>query len=161
MESPARITRHYEDQVRLRLSGQRYLTEQQERELLLEALDIGLSLEEAKGLLAAIVAKRRAAREMTLDHDMAVTIETMVGDRGWISRTTFDHAASLYRRLSGGAVGEAEGKSRVKQLMLSRGWRSRRWRIRGEIIFGTPHWLRRIPVEPSASKSHDSKNRER
>jgi hypothetical protein len=161
MESPARITRryetrHYEDQVRLRLSGQRYLTEPQERELLLEALDIGLSLEEAKGLLAAIVAKRRAAREMTLDHDMAVTIETMVGDRGWISRRTFDHAASIYRRLSGGAVGEAEAKSRVKQLMLSRGWK-----IRGEIIFGTPHWLRRIPVEPSASKSHDSKNRER
>ena len=154
MESPARITTHYEDQVRLRLSGQRYLTEQQERELLLEALDIGLSLEEAKGLLAATVAKRRAARELTLDHDMAVTIETMAGDNGWISRTTFNHAASLYRRLSGGAVGEAEAKSRVKQLMLSRGWK-----IRGEIVFGTPHWFRRIPVEPAGSNNALQKKR--
>ena len=147
MESPARIARQYADQVRLRLAGQRYLTEQQERELLLEALDLGLSFEEAKGLLAATVAKRRAARGMALDHDMAVTIETMAGAKGWISRTNFDHAANLYRRLSGGAVGEAEAKRRVKQLMLSRGWK-----IRGEIIFGTPHWYRQIQVESTGSK---------
>jgi DNA-binding transcriptional MerR regulator len=148
MEPPARIARQYEDQVRLSLSGQRYLTEQQERQLLLEALNLGLSFEEAKRLLAATVAKRRAAREMTLDHDMAVTIETMAGAKGWISRTNFNHAANLYRRLSGGAVGEAEAKSRVKQLMLSRGWK-----IRGEIIFGTPHWFRQIPVDSAGAKS--------
>ena len=65
MDSPGRTSRHYADQVKLSLAGHRYLTEQQERELLLEALDIGLSLEEARGLLAATVAKRRAAREMT------------------------------------------------------------------------------------------------
>lgn len=101
MDPPEHI-RRYADQVKLRLAGQRYLSEPQERELLLEALDLGLSLDEARGLLAATVAKRRAARELTLDHDMAVTIETMAGDKGWISRTTFDHAANLYRRLSGG-----------------------------------------------------------
>jgi hypothetical protein len=146
LQSPPRSTRQYADQVRLRLAGQRYLTERQERELLLEALDIGLSLAEARGLLAATVAKRRAAREMTLDRDMALTIETMAGAKGWISRTTFEHAAALYRRLSGGAIGEAKAKGRVKQLMLRRGWK-----IRGEIIFGTPHWFRRIPVEPAGS----------
>jgi hypothetical protein len=141
MESPKRITERYADQVKLSLAGQRYLTERQERALLLEALDVGLSLEEARGLLAATVAKRRATREMTLDHDMAVTIAIFVGDKGWISRTTFDRAANLYRRLSGGAVGEGEAKSRVKQIMLARGWK-----IRGETIFSAPHWYRSIPV---------------
>jgi hypothetical protein len=144
MDTPKRITERYADQVKLSLAGQRYLTEPQERALLLEALDVGLSLEAARGLLAATVAKRRAAREMTLDHDMAVTIAIFAGDKGWISRTTFDHAANLYRRLSGGAVGEREAKSRVKQMMLGHGWK-----IRGEIIFGTPHWFREIPVAPA------------
>jgi hypothetical protein len=148
VDSSKRITERYADQVKLRLAGQRYLTEPQERALLLEALDVGLSLEEAKGLLAATLAKRRAAREMTLDHDMAVTLAIFAGDKGWISRTTFDHAANLYRRLSGGAVGDAEAKSRVKQMMLDHGWK-----IRGEIIFGTPHWFRGIPVAPTSSNT--------
>jgi hypothetical protein len=146
MDLPKRIARRYADQVKLSLAGQRYLTEQQERELLLEALDTGLSLEEAKWLLAATVAQRHAAREMSLERDIAVTIATMAGARGWISRTNFDHAASLYRRLSGGAVGEGEAKSRVKQMMLEHGWK-----IRGEIIFGTPHWFRKIPAASTRS----------
>src|SRR5712691_9838264 len=93
MDSPKRTTKRYADQVKLSLAGQRYLTEQQERELLLEALDTGLSLEEARGLLAATVAKRHAAREMTLDRDMALTIAIFAGAKGWISRTTFEHPA--------------------------------------------------------------------
>jgi hypothetical protein len=147
MDLSRRITKRYADRVKLSLAGQRYLTQQQERELLLEALDTGLSLEEAKGLLAATVAQRHAAREMTLDRDMAVTIGIFAGAKGWISRTNFDHAAKLYRRLSGGAVGEAEAKSRFKQMMLDQGWK-----IRGEIIFGTPHWFRTIPAASTRSK---------
>jgi hypothetical protein len=147
MDSPARIAKRYAEQVKLRLAGQRYLTEPQERELLLEALDIGLSLAEARELLAATVAQRRAARAMTLDHDMAVTIAVFAGDKGWISRTTFDHAANLYRRGSGGAVSAAEAKSLVKKTMLRHGWK-----IRGEIVFGTPHWYRTIPVPSTGAK---------
>ena len=146
MDTPKRMTDRYADRVKLSLAGQRYLTEPQERALLLEALDIGLSLEEARQLLAATVAKRHTAREMTLDHDMAVTIAIFAGDKGWISRTTFGHATNLYRRLSGRAISEAEAKSRVKQVMLSHGWK-----IRGEIIFGTPHWFREIPLAPVRS----------
>lgn len=141
MKPPSHVARHYEDQVRLSLAGQRYLSEQQERELLLQALDIGLSLEEAKGLLAATVTRRRAVREMTLDRDMAITMATFAGEKGWISRTHFDRVANLYRSLSGGVIGEAEAKSRAKELMLRHGWK-----IRGEIIFGTPHWFRSIAV---------------
>jgi hypothetical protein len=125
MDLPRRITRRYADQVKLRLAGQRYLSEQQERELLLEALDAGLSFEEAKGLLAVTVDKRHAARERTLDRDMVVTIAVF---------------------LSGGAVAESEAKSRVKQMMLDHGWK-----IRGEIIFGTPHWFRKIPAASTRS----------
>lgn len=146
MDLSKRITRRYADQVKLSLAGQRYLTERQERELLLEALDTGLSLDEARGLLAATVGKRHAARELTLDRDMAVTIAIFAGAKGWISRTNFDDAANLYRRLSGGAVGEGEAKSRVKQMMLDHGWK-----IRGEIIFGTPHWFREIPAASTRS----------
>jgi hypothetical protein len=146
MDLPRRITRRYADQVKLRLAGQRYLSEQQERELLLEALDAGLSFEEAKGLLAVTVDKRHAARELTLDRDMVVTIAVFAGAKGWISHTTFNAAANLYRRLSGGAVAESEAKSRVKQMMLDHGWK-----IRGEIIFGTPHWFRKIPAASTRS----------
>ena len=129
------------DQVKLSLAGHRYLTEQQERALLLEALDIGLSLEAARELLVRTIATRRGAREITLDHDIAITIATMVGDKGWISRTNFDRATNLYQHLSGGAVSPAEANSRVKEMMRRHGWK-----VRGEIIFGTPHWFRNIPA---------------
>jgi hypothetical protein len=147
MDSRARIAERYVDQVKLSLAGQRYLTEPQERALLLEGLDIGLSLDDARRLLAETVAIRRAARETTLDRDMAVTIGTFAGDKGWISRTNFDHAANLYRRLSGGAVSAAEAKSLVKQMMLRHGRK-----IRGEIVFGTPHWYCTIPVPSTGAK---------
>jgi hypothetical protein len=141
MASPRGIAEQYADQVKLSLSRQRFLTEQQERALLLEALDIGLSLDEARELLAAIAAKRGVTRETTLDHDIAVTIAAVAGARGWISRTTFDHATNLFQQLSGGAISPAESKSRVKAMMRRHGWI-----VRGEAIFGTPHWFRDIPT---------------
>ena len=139
MVSPRGIAQRYADQVRLRLIGRRYLTEPQERELYLEALDMGLSFEEAREVLVVTVAKSGAARETTLDHDIETTIAAIAGDRGWLSRTAFDRAARLYQERSGGAVGAAEAKSRVKAIMLRRGWT-----IRGAAIFGTPHWFRII-----------------
>src|ERR1700675_978898 len=99
MASPRGIAERYADQVRLSLSGKRYLSEPQERALLLEAIDIGLSLDEAQELIAATAAKRGAAREMTLDRDIAVTIAAVARDRGWISRTAFNDATSLYQQL--------------------------------------------------------------
>ncbi len=151
MVSPRGIAERYVDQVRLSLSGKRYLTEQQERALLLEALDSGLSLNEARELLAATAAAREllaataatrgVARELTLDHDIGITIAAVAGERGWISRTAFNRATGLYQHLSGGAVSAAEAKSRVKAMMLRRGWK-----VRGETIFGTPHWFRDIPT---------------
>src|SRR5260370_14271426 len=140
MVSPRGIAERYVDQVKLRLRGQRYLTEQQERALLLEALDIGLSLDEARELFAATAAKRGVAREITLDHDIGITIATVAGDKGWISRTAFDHATGLFQQLSGGAVSAAEAKRRVKAVMRRQGCK-----IRGETIFGTPPWFRDIP----------------
>jgi hypothetical protein len=137
--SPRGIAERYADRVRLSLSGQRYLTEQQERALLLEALDIGRSLDQARELLAATVTRQGATREVTLDHDMEITIAAVAGAKGWISRTAFDRATSLYQQLSGGAVSAAEARRRVKTTMLRRGWK-----VRGEIIFGTPPWFRHI-----------------
>jgi len=141
MVSPRSIAARYVDQVKLSLSGQRYLTEQQERALLLEALDSGLSLNEARELLAATAATRGVARELTLDHDIGITIAAVAGERGWISRTAFNRATGLYQHLSGSAISAAEAKSRVKAMMLRRGWK-----VRGETIFGTPHWFRDIPT---------------
>lgn len=142
MVSPRGIAERYADQVRLSLSGQRYLTEQQERALLLEALDAGLALDQARELLAATVERKGAAREVTLDHDMEATIAAVAGAKGWISRTAFDRATGLYQQLSGGAVRAAEAKRRVKAMMLRRGLK-----VRGEIIFGTPRWFRDIQTK--------------
>src|SRR5690242_18981848 len=115
------LPERFADQVRLTMSAQHYLTEPQERTLLLGAIERGLSLDAARAILAETVAKRRGARETTLDHDIEVTLATIAGDRGWLSRTSFDHATGLYRRLSGGAVCTAEARSRVKELMVRRG----------------------------------------
>lgn len=144
MVSSRSIAERYADRVKLALSTQRYLTERQERGLLLEALDIGLSLDEAREILAETIAKRHGARETTLDYDIGVTVAALVGNKGWLSRTAFDHAAGLYQHLSGGAISTAEAKSRVKEMMLRHGWK-----VRGEIIFGTPHWFRDIPSAPT------------
>jgi len=130
---PGGIAERYADRIRLTLARQRYLTEQQERVLLLEALDIGLSFGQARELLAATVQRQGVAREVTLDHDMEITVAAVAGAKGWISRTAFNRATSLYQELSGGAVGAAEARRRVKGMMLRRGWK-----VRGEIIFGTP-----------------------
>jgi hypothetical protein len=139
MVSPRGIAQRYADQVKLRLIGRRYLTEEQERALYLEALDMGLSFEEAREVLVMTAAQNGAARETTLDHDIETTIAAVAGDRGWISRTAFDRAAGLYQQRSGGAVGAGEAKGRVKAIMLRQGWT-----IRGATIFGTPHWFRII-----------------
>ena len=63
MASPRGIAEQYADRVKLALSRQRYMSEQQERALLLEGLDIGLSLDQARELLAATVKQQGAARE--------------------------------------------------------------------------------------------------
>src|SRR5947207_12911876 len=108
MVSPRGIAARYVDQVKLSLSGKRYLTEQQERALLLEALDSGLSLNEARELLAATAATRGVARELTPDHDIGITIAAVAAEKVWISRTAFDPPAGLIQQLPGRAVSAAE-----------------------------------------------------
>jgi hypothetical protein len=151
MVSPKTIAERFADQVKLTLSKKPYLTEPQERALLLEAIESGLSLEEAKELLAETATKRGATREATLDHDIAITLAAVAGDRGWISRTAFDHAANLFQQLSAGAISAAEAKSRVKALMLRHGWI-----VRGESIFGAPHWFRDLPPAPTNRRLNDN-----
>src|SRR5260370_38292701 len=120
MVSPRGIAERYVDQVKLSLSGQRYLTEQQERALLLEALDIGLSLNEARELLAATAAKRGVAREITLEHEIGITIAAVAVEEGSSSRTAVDRASGLYQHLSGGAISPAEATTHVKRVRLRR-----------------------------------------
>ena len=143
MDPSNRNAKRYADYVRVQLGRQHHLTEQQERALLLEAIDMGLSIAEARQVITVTAANRHARRELALESDMAVTIAAFVGNKGWISRTGFGHATALYRRLSGASVSEAEARVRVKRLMLSHGWK-----MRGETIFGAPRWFRDIPAQP-------------
>jgi hypothetical protein len=140
MGSSDRFTDRYPEQIKLRLRKRSYLTEPQERELLREAVDAGIPLERAKEVLAGTLAQRRARRETAFRREIALIIETFVGDKGWLSRSNFNRAATLHCRLSGGAISPAEASIRVKQLMLDRGWG-----VRGETIFGPPAWFRAIP----------------
>jgi hypothetical protein len=141
MVSPRGISGRFADRVRLSLSRRRYLTEEAERALLLEAVEGGLPLDQARELLAATVTRQGATREVTLNRDMEITIAATAGAKGWISRTAFDRATSLYQQLSGDAISAAEAQRRVKAMMLRRGWI-----VRGEAIFGTPQWFRDIPT---------------
>jgi hypothetical protein len=137
----------YRDHVRLQLAGRNYLSEAQEKELLLAALDHGIAIEEAKRLLAATAAERKAALASKIEAVVLSVLETLAGNRGWISPAGFRHAAAMYRRLSEGAIGEAEAKARLKQMMLQH-----RWQIRGALIFGAPKWFRDIPERPAATE---------
>ena len=142
----------FADKVKLALSKERYLSERQRRRLLIEALDDGLPLDAALEILAETVAGRGGADEVTLDHDIGMTLAAIAGDKGWLSRTSFNHAMGLYRCLSGGAISQAEARSRVKELMLRHGWK-----VRGEVVFGTPHWFRAIP-SPSTGQPRRQPN---
>ena len=80
-------------------------------------------------------------KEDAIDRIVLQDLTAAAGARGWISRRRFDRAARLYRDLSHGAIGTAESCSRVKHVRLAQ-----RWTVRGETVFGTPHWFRAIPA---------------
>jgi hypothetical protein len=153
MASSSRFADDYPELIKARLRKRTYLTEPQERELLAAAVEAGVPLREAQECLAATLADRHARRELAFQRDIRVILETLVGKKGWLSRTNFNRAAALHRQLSGGAIGPAEAERRVKQIMLHRGWK-----IRGQTIFGVPKWFRDIPDRPAYESTASSRS---
>jgi hypothetical protein len=139
MPVPDHIAENFRDRIRLRLGGDRFLTRAQEKSLLLEAIDCDIALDEARQLIEAVAGGRKATFESEVETVMQALMTTLVGDRGWISRSKFDTAAAACQRLSQGKLGEREAKARVKRMMNEKGWQ-----IRGAIVFGQPKWFRDI-----------------
>jgi hypothetical protein len=140
MGSENRSAELYAAHVRLELGGRRYLTERQERELLLTAVDMRLPLEEAREILQTITAERSATLESRLDETLRTTISAFAGKRRRLTRESFDRAVAVCRELSSGAISFLDARIRVKRLLLAEGVT-----VRGAIIFGTPRWFRDIP----------------
>ena len=145
MGSSSDLADWFRERIKVELRKRTYLTEPQERELMHEAVEAGMSLKRAQQLLGAVLSERRTRgtmRELRSQHDIAAILETLVGDKNWLSRTNFDRLARLHCELSGGTILLPEANIRVKQLMAHRGCK-----IRGETIFGTPAWFRTIPQQ--------------
>ncbi len=124
----------------MRLGRERYLSREQEKGLLLDALKMDVSLQDAQEIVRVFAAEFHVVLEGEMEAVVVAMMTAFVENDGWITRTEFRQAVETYKRMSGGQIGDREAMIRVKRL-VSRN----EWPLRGEVIFGKARWFRQIP----------------
>jgi hypothetical protein len=140
MPVPDHIVERFRDRVRLELGAGRFLSREQEKALYLEAIACDIPLDEARALVESVAVGYQGRREIELDAVLSALMTTLVGDRGWLSRTDFERAAAACQTLSDGKIDRSTARIRIKRMMIENGWT-----IRGAVVFGVPKWFRDIP----------------
>jgi hypothetical protein len=134
--------RRFADLVKLNGVGSRYIDRERERRLLEEAVTrLGLSLEEARGVLRSVGEDSGYVFESEARRRIEQMLNRQAGRRGLISRTQFRSTAQLFRDFSDNTIGEPEARRQLKRIMIENGWRPRR-----AGLLRTRRWYRQVEV---------------
>jgi hypothetical protein len=132
--------KQFSDFVRIHAINKNLIVRDAEAEILKEGVTrFGLELEEANGILLAVVGEYDIALVSEVEATVQTLLEQLVR-RNKIGQKEFDDAVAIYKRLTYGSLSELEVRRRVKQMIEERSWRARKTRR----FFGTRKWFRRI-----------------
>lgn len=132
--------KQFSDFVRIHAVNKNLITRDSEAAILKEGVTgFHLELEEANGILLAVVGEYDIALVSEVEQTVATLLEQLVS-RGKIGKKEFEDAVAIYKRLTNGSISDLEVRRRIKQMIEEHGWRARKTRM----FFGTRKWFRRI-----------------
>lgn len=116
--TPAYAKAKYGDLVRLQMTGRRFLTDENERQLLEDGLtQYGLSLDDARGAVRGAAEERHCTTQRDVEESASHMLREAGGPRGSVSKTDFNRVVGYYGRRAEGALTEEQIRRRVKSLM--------------------------------------------
>jgi len=130
------IRKRYAEYIKLQAFDEKYISKEKEKKILGEAvMRFEMGIDDARAIMSGVAAENDFIFERDVDRLVKEIMTAFASLDRYISRKEFQHAASIYRQLSGGHIGEGEAKRRLKQMMLENEWKPRR-----ENIIMPPRW---------------------
>jgi len=119
------------ESIRLRAYEKPYLDKAAEKELLREAIEQGLSFDDARLQLLQVCEAEHYALASRLEEQAAQLLEQRIEQQGGIDQQGFADTTALVQRAAYGHLSETECRRQVKALILARQWPVRQGFLKG------------------------------
>jgi len=112
----------FDDYLRTLRSGRRFLSAEDERRLMRVGVDsFGLSVGDAQAAILNRALADGLIRQADIEDPLGFMLQERAGPRRRIGRGEFDRLAAVYRQQAGNTIGEAEARSRMRELAMRNG----------------------------------------
>ena len=115
------IKKRFVSEIKLRAYDDKYVDKNEEREILQIAIQLGVSIDSARGALAQVCEEHSYVLESTLLKAIKDQVETAAGNDGKVDQKEFDLIFQNARRLVSGKKNDREVKKMIVTVMEDTG----------------------------------------
>ena len=115
--SLAELKKNFIQQVKLRAYDDQYVDKDEELEILKAALDSGINLDSARGVLMQVCESENYVLESRVLSEIKDLIDTFAGNDGKIDQKEFTDAVTVAKKRTNGKKSELECKRMVLELI--------------------------------------------
>ena len=123
------IKKRFVNEIKLRAYDDKYIDKNEEREILQIAIQLGVSIESARGALIQVCDEHTYIMETVILKQIKEQVETAAGNDGMVDQKEFDLIFGNIKRAMQGKKNDREIKKMIVQVMedtgnnkIKRGW---------------------------------------
>lgn len=124
-------TTRWIETIRLRAYDNPYLNKAAEKDLLRDAIDHGLTLDDSRQLLLQVCEQKRYALESHLELQATQILEPCIEQKQAIDHDCFNNAVAMVQQAAHDHLPVAECRSLIKELILAKQWPVRQGFLKG------------------------------
>ncbi|RKZ40304.1 MAG: hypothetical protein DRQ49_08845 [Gammaproteobacteria bacterium] len=117
------VKKQFVEHIMLQVFDDQYIDRQEEKSILEEGIKKGISVAEGISIIRQVASEKNLVIERDVEDRATNVLEQFALNDGVIDQKEFGHALTLFRTSCKGRVPEPELKKRLKQIILSHGWK--------------------------------------
>jgi hypothetical protein len=129
--SSEEIKRKFVENVKLRGYDDKFIDTAEEKQIMRYGIDNGLSVEEGLALLVQASEKLDYVVESTVNKKAEEVLMQFATNDGVIDKKEFLDAVGIMKRASRGKLSDQACSSKIKQIILNRGWKVKEGFLKG------------------------------
>ncbi|MDY6991802.1 MAG: hypothetical protein SVR94_04235 [Pseudomonadota bacterium] len=129
--------KHFLDQIRLKTFDDQYLDREEEKKVLEMGIKEGLSVNEGLALIHQFAQEKKIIVEREVEERVKELLERFAVNDGVVDKKEFEDTLALFKTATYGKIPETELKKRLKQMMLTHGWKAKEGGLFGSKWFSS------------------------
>lgn len=117
------IRKQFVEYIMLQVFDDQYIDRQEEKNILEEGIKMGIGVDEGLVIIRQVASEKSLVIEREVEDRALEVLEQFAHNDGVIDKKEFEKTITLFKSSSHGKVPEHKIKKRLKQMILTQGWK--------------------------------------